>query len=150
MSREIEKIVLIGFGNEYRRDDGLGIKLLDLIDEEISKIKIQELSIDILDDIKDFDTVIFIDAALEGEDINFRKIEKETKFSPLTHHISPEELLIWAENINKKSYNFYLLSIRGYDFDFGEEISEGGLKNLLKAKEYLQNFLKTFLFDSFS
>lgn len=143
MSKEIEKIVLIGYGNEYRRDDGLGIRLLDLIDEEISKIKIQELSIDILDDIKDFDTVVFIDAALEGEDINFRKIEKKAKFSPLTHHISPEELLIWAENINKKSYNFYLLSIRGYDFDFGEELSEGGLKNLEKGVNFLKKFLNT-------
>ncbi|HPB33960.1 MAG TPA: hydrogenase maturation protease, partial [Caldisericia bacterium] len=129
MLKEINKTVLVGFGNEYRKDDGLGIKLLDLIDEKISKIKIQELSIDILDDIKDFETVIFVDAALEGEDINFRKIEKEPKFSPLTHHLSPEELLIWAENINKKNYEFYLLSIRGYDFDFGEELSEEGGKN---------------------
>jgi len=139
--KEINKTVLVGFGNEYRKDDGLGIKLLDLIDEKISKIKIQELSIDILDDIKDFETVIFVDAALEGEDINFRKIEKEPKFSPLTHHLSPEELLIWAENINKKNYEFYLLSIRGYDFDFGEELSEEGGKNLLKAKDFLLKFL---------
>lgn len=142
MLKETKKIVLIGFGNEFRRDDGLGIKLLDLINEEIPKIKIQELSIDILDDIKEFEIIIFIDAALEGEAINFKKIEKEAKFSPLTHHISPEELLIWAENINKKSYEFYLLSIRGYDFDFGEEISEKAKKNLFKAKEYLENFLK--------
>jgi len=140
--KEINKTVLVGFGNEYRKDDGLGIKLLDLIDEKISKIKIQELSIDILDDIKDFETVIFVDAALEGEDINFRKIEKEPKFSPLTHHLSPEELLIWAENINKKNYEFYLLSIRGYDFDFGEELSKEGGKNLLKAKDFLLKFLK--------
>jgi len=141
--KEIKKVLLVGFGNEYRRDDGLGIRLLDLIDDEIQKIKIQELSIDILDDIKNFEVVIFVDAALEGEDINFRKIEKEPKFSPLTHHLSPEELLIWAENINKKNYEFYLLSIRGYDFDFGEEISKEGERNLLKAKDFLSNFLKS-------
>jgi len=141
--KEIKKVLLVGFGNEYRRDDGLGIRLLDLVDDEIQKIKIQELSIDILDDIKNFEVVIFVDAALEGEDINFRKIEKEPKFSPLTHHLSPEELLIWAENINKKNYEFYLLSIRGYDFDFGEEISKEGERNLLKAKDFLSNFLKS-------
>lgn len=143
MLKETKKVLLVGFGNEYRRDDGLGIRLLDLIDDEIQKIKIQELSIDILDDIENFEVVIFVDAALEGEDINFRKIEKEPKFSPLTHHLSPEELLIWAENINKKSYEFYLLSIRGYDFDFGEEISKEGERNLLKAKDFLSNFLKS-------
>ena len=143
MLKEIKKVLLVGFGNEYRRDDGLGIRLLDLVDDEIQKIKIQELSIDILDDIKNFEVVIFVDAALEGEDINFRKIEKEPKFSPLTHHLSPEELLIWAENINKKNYEFYLLSIRGYDFDFGEEISKEGERNLLKAKDFLSNFLKS-------
>jgi hypothetical protein len=51
--------------------------------------------------------------------------------------------LIWAEFINKKNYEFYLLSIRGYDFDFGEEISKEGERNLLKAKDFLSNFLKS-------
>lgn len=141
MLKETKKFVLVGFGNEFRRDDGLGIKLLDLIDEKMPKIKIQGLSVDLIDEIKDFEIVIFIDASIEGENINFRKIEKEKKFSPLTHHMSPEELLIWAENINKKNYEFYLLSIRGYDFDFGEGLSDKANENLLKAKDFLQNFL---------
>lgn len=141
MLKENKKIVLVGFGNEFRRDDGLGIKLLYLIDEKIPKIKIQELSVDLIDEIKNFEIVIFIDASIEGENINFRKIEKEKKFSFLTHHMSPEELLIWAENINKKNYEFYLLSIKGYDFDFGEGLSDKANENLLKAKDFLQNFL---------
>ncbi|MCX8095292.1 MAG: hydrogenase maturation protease [Caldisericia bacterium] len=134
MSKETKKVILVGFGNEYRRDDGLGIKLLDLIeDEKVKKIKVQELSYSLIDDIKDYDIVIFIDASIEGKDVNLKKIEKTQKFSPLTHHLPPEELLIWAEFINKKHYDFYLLSIRGYDFDFGEEISEEGKKNLEKS-----------------
>ncbi len=137
MSKETKKVILVGFGNEYRKDDGLGIKLLDLIeDEKIEKIKVQELSYSILDDIKDFDVVIFIDASLEGEDISFKKIEKKETFSPLTHHLMPEELLIWSEFINKKSYDFYLLSIRGYDFDFGEDLSENAQKNLEKGLNF--------------
>lgn len=144
MSKEIKKVILVGFGNEYRKDDGLGIKLLDLIeDEKVEKIKVQELSYSIIDDIKDFDIVIFIDASLEGEDISFKKIEKKETFSPLTHHLMPEELLIWAEFINKKSYDFYLLSIRGYDFDFGENLSEKAKINLEKALNFLKNFLET-------
>lgn len=144
MSKETKKVILVGFGNEYRKDDGLGIKLLDLIeDEKIEKIKVQELSYSVIDDIKDFDIVIFIDASLEGEDISFKKIEKKETFSPLTHHLSTEELLIWAEFINKKSYDFYLLSIRGYDFDFGEDLSENAKKNLEKGVKFLKNFLET-------
>lgn len=144
MSKETKKVILVGFGNEYRGDDGLGIKLLDLIeDEKIEKIKVQELSYSIIDDIKDFDIVIFIDASIEGEDISFKKIEKKEKFSPLTHHLTPEELLIWAEFINKKTYDFYLLSIRGYDFDFGENLSEEAKKNLEKGINFLKNFLET-------
>lgn len=144
MSKETKKVILVGFGNEYRRDDGLGIKLLDLIeDEKIEKIKVQELSYSVIDDIKDFDIVIFIDASLEGDDISFKKIEKKETFSPLTHHLTPEELLIWAEFINKKSYDFYLLSIRGYNFDFGENLSEKAKINLEKGVNFLKNFLKT-------
>ncbi|MBC7194281.1 MAG: hydrogenase maturation protease [Caldisericia bacterium] len=144
MLKETKKVILVGFGNEYRRDDGLGLKLLDLIeDDRIKKIKVQELSYSLLDDIKDFDIVIFIDASIEGESINFRKIEKINKFSPLTHHLTPEELLIWAEFVNKKSYDFYLLSIRGYDFDFGEELSEDASKNLKRGAQFLIDFLNS-------
>ncbi len=144
MSKEIKKVILIGFGNEYRRDDGLGLKLLDLIENDrIKKIKAQELSYTLLDDIKDFDIVIFIDASIEGDSINFRKIEKTNRFSPLTHHLTPEELLIWAEFVNKRSYDFYLLSIRGYDFDFGENLSECALKNLEKGEQFLKDFLNS-------
>lgn len=146
MSKEIKKVVLVGFGNEYRKDDGLGIKLLDFIeDERIKKVKVQELSYSILDDIRDFDIVIFIDASIEGEGVIFRKVEKKQKFSPLTHHLTPEELLIWAEFINKKSYEFYLLSIRGYDFDFGEEVSEKAKKNLEKGVNFLKKYIEKIL-----
>lgn len=146
MQKEIKKVILVGFGNEFRSDDGLGIKLLDLLeDDRINKLKVEELTFDLVEELKDFDIVIFVDAAIEGDDINFKKIEKTSKFSPLTHHMSPEELLIWCEEINKKSYEFYLLSIRGYDFDFGEEISQDGKKNLIKAKEFLLSFLNFIL-----
>ena len=142
MSKEIKKVVLVGFGNEFRKDDGLGLKLLDLIeDERIKKIKVQELSYSLIDDIKDFDIVIFIDASIEGNDLNFKKIERKEVFSPLTHHVPPEELLIWAEFINKRPYDFYLLSIRGYDFDFGENLSEKARENLQKGLKFLRNFL---------
>lgn len=144
MLKETKRVILVGFGNEFRRDDSLGIRLLDLIEDvRVEKIKVQELSYSIIDEIKDFDIVIFIDASIEGNDINFKKIEKKEKFSPLTHHIPPEELLIWAEFINKKKYDFYVLSIRGYDFDFGEELSENAKKNLQKGVIFLKNFLKS-------
>lgn len=138
----MKKILLIGFGNEYRRDDGLGIKLLDLIDNNVEKMKVQELTFDISEILKDYDIVIFIDASIEGDEISFRKISGEKAFSPLTHHTSCEELLIWTKTLYGKTPEFYLLSLRGYDFDFGEELSKKAEENLQKGLEFLKGFLE--------
>lgn len=137
------KILLIGFGNEYRRDDGLGLKLLDLINGDIEKIKVQELTFDIAEILKDYNVVIFIDASLDGDEIIFRKIEEKRVFSPLTHHTSCEELLSWARTLYGKTPDLYLLSIRGYDFDFGEELSEKAKENLKKGLDFLKKFLES-------
>lgn len=136
------KILLVGFGNPYRRDDGLGIKLLDLIEHNVEKIKVQELTFDMAEIFKDYDMVIFIDASLEGDEVVFRRIKEESTFSPLTHHTPCEELLSWTRLLYGKTPEFYLLSIRGYDFDFGEELSEKAKENLKKAKEFLKSFLE--------
>ncbi|MCX7942626.1 MAG: hydrogenase maturation protease [Dictyoglomaceae bacterium] len=138
----MKKILLVGFGNEYRKDDGLGIKLLDLIEGEFDKIKIQELTFDMAEIIKNYDIVIFVDASLEGKEISFRKISEKCTFSPLTHHTSCEELLIWTKALYGKTPEFYLLSIKGYDFDFGEELSEEAKKNLEKGLKFLKRFIE--------
>lgn len=137
------KILLIGFGNPYRRDDGLGIKLLDLINYDVEKMKVQELTFDMAEIVKDYDVVIFVDASLEGNEISFRKIQEEPTFSPLTHHTPCEELLSWTRVLYGKTPQFYLLSIRGYDFDFGEELSDKARENLEKALEFIKGFLES-------
>lgn len=137
----MKKILLVGFGNEFRRDDGLGIKLLDFIDD-ISKLKVQELSLDLIEIFKDYDIVIFIDSAIQGDEISFKRIERKEKFSPLTHHMTCEEILFWMDALYKKSPEFYLLSIRGYDFDFGEELSYEGRKNLERGIEFIKDILE--------
>lgn len=142
MSKETNKIILIGFGNEFRGDDGIGPKLLDLIECDVKKIKTQEITFDLIEDIKDFNTVIFIDASIEGEPIKFDKVKRTPKLSPFTHILSLEELLIWAESLNKKRYDFYLLSIRGYNFDFSEHLSDKARLNLKKGRDFLLKFIK--------
>ncbi len=138
---ETKKLLLVGFGNEFRKDDGLGIKLLDYL-PNVPQMKVQELSFEMAELVKDYDIVIFVDASIEGDDLSFKKIEPEPRFSPLTHHLSPEELLLWTRSLYQKASEFYLLSIRGYDFDFGEGLSEEAEENLAKAVSYLKEYLK--------
>lgn len=141
MLRKEIKIILVGFGNVYRKDDGLGITLLDSIPEDIHKLKIPEISIDLAEVIKDFDVVIFIDAAINGERFTFKKLSSNSSNSPLSHHMSCEELLIWTRVLYQTEPEAYLLSIKGYDFDFGKELSEEGKRNLEEASTYIRKFI---------
>ena len=140
LSKE-NKIILIGFGNIYRKDDGLGLALIDRMPSDIQKLEVPEISIDLVETVKDFDIVVFVDAAVDGENFTFREITLKDSTFPLSHHMSCEELLVWTRALYKVKPKAYLLSIRGYDFDFGEEISEKAKKNLEEASAYLRTFI---------
>jgi hydrogenase maturation protease len=139
--REKTKFLLIAYGNEYRADDGIGQFILQKIGINVDKKYINELTLDLVEDIKDYENVVFIDASIEGDPVNLRKIEPENKTSPLSHHLPPERILYFVNLLYKKNPQIYLLSVRGYDFDFKNEISPRAIENAMKGIEKLKSLI---------
>jgi len=134
------RTLLVGYGNPWRRDDGLGLALVRRF-PECEHRELQELSLELVDELGEWDVVVFVDASLTGEDYQFREVGRRASRSPFTHQLSPEELCLWAEIVTGRRPRCYLLSIRGYDFDFGEGLSEGAAANLRRAEGFLRSFL---------
>lgn len=144
----MRKILLIGYGNPGRLDDGLGPALAASVEkEQIPNLKIEsdyQLCVEDAAEIADYDTVIFADASTEGtEPFEFVGIGPSDETSFTSHALSPEAVLGLAGKFFNKIPEAYLLKIRGYDFDeFGEKLSEKARRNLDSAVLFIRDFMK--------
>ena len=147
-----KKVLIYGYGNPGRQDDGLGIKIAEDIENWASEnhydyIKTDinyQLNIEDADLIKDFDLVLFADATIE-EDVHDYKITEvipsgKTEFT--MHAVSPAFVLFLCHSL----YNVYpktiLVHIRGYEWELKEGLSNSGIKNLKKAKQKILKIIE--------
>ncbi|QVL33512.1 hydrogenase maturation protease [Telmatocola sphagniphila] len=134
---------IVGYGNPGRQDDGLGPEAIRKLREwNLPDVFLEDcycLNLEDAQTAKDYDFWIFIDAAI-SEDEPFRLTvvlpQDETSFS--THILRPETLLAICQKFFGTSPRSYLLTLRGYEFEFEEGLTEKAQLNLQKALDYLR------------
>lgn len=136
--------LLLGIGNIYREDDGVGPKCVDLVSlPGVSRLTVQELVPELAETIRDYERVVFVDASLQGEPAELHPLlPRDTSF-PLTHQMTCEGLLALTEALYGRAPRAFLLSIRGLFFDHGETLSARAAENVEKAKGILERFLQS-------
>lgn len=147
------KILLYGYGNPGRQDDGLGDAFIQkagrwIREKGIRNIELEsnyQLNIEDAEAIANKDLVLFIDASSEQiEDISITRVEPSGAHVEFTMHASsPAFILALCNNIYNKMPETWLLHIRGYQWNLKEELTAGAKKNLDTAFEYITGkFLK--------
>jgi hydrogenase maturation protease len=137
------RILILGYGNPARLDDGLGPALL----EQLATAELQGLTLDsdyqlTVEDaatVAEHDAVIFVDAAATGaEPFSFTRVEPREEISFSTHSVSPAAVLGLAQHCFQADVPGYALGIRGYEFNgFGEGLSDRAGDNLSMALAFL-------------
>lgn len=148
---DLKRILIYAYGNPGRQDDGLGNRFIEELEKWISENNIRNVELDsnyqlnIEDAVKmsEKDMVIFVDASTEQiEDIHFSPVEtSEGRAEFTTHAASPAFILALCNKLYNKHPETYLLQIRGYEWEFKEELSEKAEKNLEKAVEFMKGML---------
>ena len=160
--------MIFGIGNPARRDDGLGPKLIEQLqeiwlhrpnssydktrDDSLSGNSARVLELDFefryqlnVEDaltIKDYDAIVFADATAEGDTkAALTEIEPANSMSFTTHEMSPASFLALCRELFGRLPRAYVLAIRGYEWDVGENLSEQAGKNLDRALVLLKNLL---------
>jgi hydrogenase maturation protease len=146
------KILLYGYGNPGRQDDGLGIVFIEQIeqwikDEKITTIETDnnyQLNIEDAEIISHQDFVIFIDASMELiEDFEFTKIDSNDASIEFTMHaVSPSYVLDLCKKIYNKNPQTFLLHIKGYEWELGGEMTGKAKNNLSLAIEFAKKKIK--------
>lgn len=144
------KILLYGYGNPGRQDDGLGNAFIDKIEDWTKENKIEnidldsnyQLNIEDADAISNYDIAIFIDASVEEiDDFCVTKVSEESEITFTTHAASPGYIYDLCKQIYKTAPPTYLVHIKGYEWAFREGLTEKAIENLNLALEYMKPLL---------
>lgn len=145
------RILVYGYGNPGRQDDGLGIELVNKLEEWAAEKKLSaiefdnnyQLNIEDAEAISNQDLVIFADASEEDiDDFCLSVVDGTGKLAFTTHSASPEYIVRLCQELFQKEPLVLLLHIKGYEWDFRDGISTQAASNLEAAFMYMANILE--------
>lgn len=164
----MNKVIIIGIGNFDRQDDGVAWHILCGVAQQLGRPVPQhpyeeafipegeyphlQFSLQLLpemaDDLAEYDHVLFVDAHTGAipQDLQIIPIEPAHERNPLTHHMTPQTLLSLVETVYHQAPQAVLVSVRGYSFEYSNELSEAtrnlGLLAVQSIMEWLNSCAK--------
>lgn len=145
-------ILIYGYGNPGRQDDGLGNLFVDRIEqwakrENLNNIHFDsnyQLNIEDAAEIAGYDIVVFADASIEEiEDFELTEITPESKVEFSMHSVSAAYVVFLCNDIYKKTPKSFLLHVKGYEWEFKEGVTTAAIQNLEKAIAFMTPLLKS-------
>ncbi|MCC6167085.1 MAG: hydrogenase maturation protease [Caldilineaceae bacterium] len=126
-------LLVIGYGNSLRRDDGAGLLLAQMLYDvwaaqghPVRLLLAHQLGPDMALDIAapDVAAVLFIDTAAHGPPlVELTELDAAAETHSLTHHLSPATLLLYAERLFDRHPHGWMMRVTGQDFEHGDKIS---------------------------
>ena len=115
------EVLIIGYGNRLRGDDGVGFEAAERLDG----MALPQLTPELMEPISQAGCVIFIDARAGGEpgSIQETKLAPAAASRPFTHYATPETLLAGARELYGRCPPATLITIAGSDFEIGHPLS---------------------------
>jgi len=146
----MKKILIYGFGNIGRQDDGLGVLLTTHMEELLDKNSIYsvevesnyQLNIEDALTISHYDIVFFADTTIDDSkavDIQPVIASPETEFT--MHAMQPAFVLHLCQSLYNVSPETYIITMHGFEFEFGMPVTEQALSNLNMAISLLSERL---------
>ena len=136
-------LVIFGWGNESRGDDGVGPLLLRRLEQaewpDTTLIEDFQLQIEHALDLRGSDLALFLDA---GRDTSapfvFKEIFPRGGMTHSSHALPPESVLDVFKRIEKaEPPPSFLLCVRGESFGLGESLSPQAAERLEQASTFL-------------
>ena len=147
MPRQRPRILVLGYGNPGRQDDGLGPAVAAAIEKwapaGVTVDADYQLNIEDSAAAAEHDVVIFVDASVSGpEPFAMERIEPAAEISFSSHYVSPGSVLAaCAEHFGARP-EAWVLGIRGYAFEFVEGLTPKAQDNFEAATAFIETWIK--------
>ena len=133
-------LLVIGYGNELRSDDGVGPKVATAIGAKnlsgVCAISCHQLTPELAEPISKAGTVVFVDAAIgASSEIALRPLAPTEETQVMTHTADPRSLLALARDVFGRCPNAWWLTVPAQNLAFGEELSPVAERGLARAIE---------------
>jgi hydrogenase maturation protease len=121
-------VLVIGYGNTLRRDDGVGPRVADAVATlalpGVRALACPLLTPELAEAISRARVAIFVDAAVDApREVQLRKLAPADTSQIMTHAASPATLLALARDVFGHAPEAWWLTIPGEDLSLGEELS---------------------------
>lgn len=126
------KVLIVGYGNPLRGDDGVGQVVAGLLAEDFADsdtrvIGCHQLMPELAESLAEAELAVFIDVIAEGRPgaVAVNRLQAEPPpSSGLVHHVDPRALLAMAEKLYGRRPGAFLVSVVGQSFELGDGLSD--------------------------
>ena len=121
-------MLLIGYGNELRSDDGVGPKVAAAVEQMnlpgVQVIACHQLAPELAEIVSQARRVVFVDAAVdEPREVRFRPLQPAESSQLMAHAADPKTLLAMARDVYGRYPEAWWLTIPAVNLEFGEQLS---------------------------
>ena len=125
--------LVIGYGNPHRQDDRIGHVVADALQRwaddmrmPLDVVTAYQLDLDMAEQIGTAALVVFIDAHRPefSDNLACTSVVPDSDAGFTTHAFTPGSLLSLVARLTGSAPKAFIVSVPGYSFDMGEEISE--------------------------
>lgn len=143
--------MIYGYGNPGLQDDGAGNELVSRLEKWVTGNHLKGIAFDSNYQLNIEDAyamtgkkiVVFVDATVDEkvEDMSITRVEPSPKVEFTMHSVSPAFVLDLCRNIYGEHPATYLVHIRGYGWEFLEQMTSAAAENLDKALDFFKSAL---------
>jgi hydrogenase maturation protease len=128
-------LLIIGYGNTLRRDDGVGPKAADSVGAlglpGVRTLAAPLLTPEIAEPVSRASAVIFVDAAVDApREVQVRELSPADTSQVMAHAASPATLLALARDVFGHAPQAWLITVPVADMGIGEELSPFACRGL--------------------
>ena len=140
--------LVLGFGNELRRDDGLGPVVARTVEARgvpgVCARGVHQLTPELAEELSRAALAIFVDARVEPKTpaVEARRLEAGRTSASSTHLCDPRDLLSLAIALYGRAPEAWLVSIAGHEFGPGEGLSERSRSQIDEAVRVIGELLR--------
>jgi hydrogenase maturation protease len=142
-------LLVIGYGNTLRSDDGVGPKVAESLAAlnlpGVRVICCQQLTPELAESVAQAGTVVFVDAALDaGDKIQWRTVEADDAEPSPAHASNPHQLLSLAKQLFGRQPPAWIVAVPVENMGMGENLSPRATAGLQAATAQIAKFAGSF------
>jgi hydrogenase maturation protease len=141
-----EGLLVLGYGNTLRRDDGVGPRVAEAVAAlnlpRVRTLACALLTPELAEPIAGAQTVVFVDAAVDApREVQLRKLSTADSSQLMAHAADPETMLALARDVFGHAPDAWLLTIPVEDIGIGETLSPLARRGLDTAIDRIKKLI---------